>query len=105
MEAVQNVGANVWCNSDDIRFKTCSVGAIVLGEKFVGLSKGQGQWKRGSITLCDTRGEHVTAILLSKFEISISNQIDAFVNASWLKTKFGSNILNQFWNEDSVVNA
>lgn len=56
MEAVQNVGANIWRNSNDIRFEACVVGAIVLGEKFMGLSKGQGQRKRGSPALCDTRG-------------------------------------------------
>lgn len=43
MEAVQNVGANVWRNFDDFRFEACFVGAIVLGEKFMGFSKGQGQ--------------------------------------------------------------
>lgn len=57
METVQNVCANVWRNPDDVRSKTCSVGAVVLGEKLVGLSKGQSQRERGSVALCDTRGK------------------------------------------------
>lgn len=57
METVQNVCTNVWRHTDDIRFEACSIGAIVLGEKLVGLSKRQSQRKRGSVALCDTRGK------------------------------------------------
>lgn len=57
METIQNVGAHIWCNFNDVRFEARAAGAIVLGEKLVGISKGQSKRKRRSAAMCDTRGK------------------------------------------------
>lgn len=57
METIQNVCANIWCNSNDVRPETRPVSTIVLGKEFVGFSEGQSKRKRRSATMCNTRGK------------------------------------------------